>query len=221
MKRTMMKTIPLYALALCAFPTFAAPYVGVGYALGYAQQDQNIRFNEQPSSKLDPNLEDGITSLFAGYTLSPSWAIELGYRQYDLDDSHTANLGTVNQGGKDYYHSKEWDASVDAKQVYLAPVWRYQLSEKWQGQIKAGLTYTQYQASQSLDNELELITNDDIEINNRLEHQSKDHNQFGGLVSVGVAYQLMPQWFVGGDVQYQADSFAQVTAINIATRYRF
>lgn len=216
-----MKKILLAALVVCSFSAISAPYIGVEYGFGTTNHDVETKFKEGADIKLDPELEDGIFSGYIGYSINQTWAIEFGYSQFDLDDSHSKNLGIVTQGGKDYFHEKDWDASIKVKQFIVAPVFTYALNEKWLTKFKLGLTYTRYKIHSSLDDEFEWVLNDDVEKNQRLESYSDSSNEVGGLFSAGAEYQILPQLTLGANVKYQFDSFADTASVNVGTTYYF
>ncbi len=127
---------------------------------------------EEAECKCWEEQGDGITSVFVGYTFNDSWALELGYSQYELDDSRSNDLGVVSVNGQDYWQEMDWDSSIKAKQISFAPVYTYAMDDKWSLKFKAGVTYTQYESKAGKYEELELLINDDVEINNTLSHSS-------------------------------------------------
>lgn len=213
----MKKTILSVALAGLSLNVIAAPYVGIEYGIGSTSHDVQSNFKQDPNVKLDPALEDGILSGFVGYQLTPSWAVELGYSQYDLDGSRSFKHPYQNDGIE---RETEWDSSVKAKQFMLTPVYTFDLSDKWLTKVKAGLTYTQYDISNSKTYEEEHIVTD-VEQNRTLEHNSRSSNEIGGLVFVGAEYKVLPQLTLGANVKYQFDSFANTASFNIGSTYYF
>ncbi len=115
----------------------------------------------------------------------------------------------------------DWDSSITAKQVSLAPVFNYALSDKWTTKFKAGLTYTQYDAKVAHDQEYELVVNDDVEISNTLFHSSEKNNELGAMFSVGAEYQVLPKLTIGANAKYQLDSYANTASFNVGTTYYF
>lgn len=95
----MNKTL-LALLVTCSVSVSAAPYVGLEYGLGTTDHDLEPHFSAD-NVTLNPELEDGIFSGFVGYAFNDNWALELGYSQFDLDDSHSKNLGIKPVDGKD------------------------------------------------------------------------------------------------------------------------
>ncbi|MGF1725555.1 AcfA family outer membrane beta-barrel protein [Photobacterium nomapromontoriensis] len=207
-------------LLTCSFSATAAPYVGVEFGMGTSSSDFNSTFKAD-SVNLSPDLDDGIASAFIGYSFNESWALELGYSQYELSDGSSKYLGQKIIDGQAFHHEMDWDASIKAKQISLAPVFTYALSDKWTTKFKAGLTYTQYKASQGKSEELELITNDDIEMDKTLFHTSHKLNEVGALVSVGSEYEIFPHLTLGANVKYQIDSYSNTTSFNIGSTYYF
>lgn len=215
-----MKKILLPLLVTCSFSAAAAPYVGVEYGMGTTTHDFQPAFNAD-NVQLDPKQEDGIASGFVGYAFNDAWALELGYSQFELSDSHSKYLGMTTVNGQVYTHELDWDSSVDAKQISLLPVYTYELNEKWSAKLKAGLTYTQYKASAGKYEEFELVANDDIEHGKTLSHTSSTTDSVGALVSAGVEYRILSRLAIGANAKYQTDSFASTASFNIGTTYYF
>ncbi len=142
----------------------------------------------------------------------------MGYNQFDLD----ADLSRFVEFNPTTYvkTEEEWHAQVKAKQFTFAPVYTYALSEKWQAKFKAGLTYTQYDASGShyLEHDNELT---DVETITPKSSYSNSSNEFGGLLSVGTEYEVCPKLMFGVNIKYQFDNFANTTSFNIGSTYYF
>jgi len=216
----MMKKTLLAVLMVSPLSVMAAPYVGLEYGYGSVDHDFEPQFAAD-NVALNPELGEGITNIFIGYTFNESWALELGYSQYELDDSRSNDLGVISINGQDYWQEMDWDSSIKAKQISLAPVYTYAMDDKWSLKFKAGVTYTQYKSKAGKYEELELLTNDDVEINNTLSHRSQSTNEWGGVAAFGTEYKVWPQLTIGANVKYQVDSYANVTSFNLSTAYYF
>jgi len=213
----MNKTLLSLVLAGASFSAVSAPYIGLEYGFGSTSHDTQSNFTSSPVT-LEPSNEDGILSGFVGYSLTPSWAIEFGYSQFELDDDRSL---FVKYDPATYIKTEEeWNSKVKAKKFTLAPVYTYTLSEKWQAKFKAGLTYTQYgvSASHYLEHENELT---DVEAITPKSSYSNTSNEIGGLASVGTEYEVYSQLTVGANVKYQFDSFANTVSFNIGSTYYF
>jgi len=215
-----MKKILLTALIVSPLSAMAAPYVGVEYGYGSVDHDFEPQFAAD-NVALNPELDDGIASAFVGYAFNDSWSLELGYSQYELDDGRSNGLGVVSVNGQDYWQEMDWDSSIKAKQISLAPVYTYAMDDKWSLKFKAGVTYTQYKSKVGKYEELELLINDDVEINNTLSHRSQSTNEWGGMIAFGTEYKVLPQLSIGANVKYQVDSYANATSFNVLTAYYF
>lgn len=215
----MKKTI-LVALALNSLSVAAAPYVGLEYGFGSTDHDFETSF-QADGVNLNPELEDGILGGFVGYSINESWAIELGYSQFELDDERSKNLGIVDINGQMYQHEMEWDSSIKAKQITLAPVFSYAVNDKWTTKMKAGVTYTQYESTARKSEEHELVINDDVELNNTLFHRSEKNDEFGAMVSIGAEYEIASGFTVGANAKYQLDSYTNTASLNVSSTYYF
>lgn len=213
----MKKELLSLILTGTSFIAISAPYIGLEYGFGSTSHDTKSNFTSSPVT-FEPSNEDGILSGFVGYSLTPSWAIEFGYSQFELDDDRSL---FVKYDPLTYIKTEEeWNAKIKAKQFTLAPVYTYKLSEKWQAKFKAGLTYAQYDVSGShyLEHENELT---DVETITPKSSHSNSSNEIGGLASVGTEYEVYPQFTVGANVKYQFDSFANTASFNIGSTYYF
>ena len=215
-----MKKTALTILVASSFSVTAAPYVGLEYGFGATNHNFETSFKNE-GVNLNPKMKDGIFGGFVGYSINDTWALELGYHQFELEDSQSQPQGIANIGGQNYHEKLEWDSSVKAKQMSLAPVFNYALSEKWTAKAKAGLTYTQYESKASKSREYEHVFNDDIEMSKNLFHRSEKSNEFGAMVAVGAEYEIFPQLTVGANAKYQLDSYANTASINVGSTYYF
>ncbi|MEW2683558.1 AcfA family outer membrane beta-barrel protein [Vibrio cholerae] len=214
----MSKTLTALVLIGSSFSAISAPYIGLEY--GFASTNHNVQnqFTASPEVMLDPSNEDGILGGFVGYSLSPQWAIEFGYNQFDLDADRS--LFVKYDPATHVKTEEKWNSSVKAKQFTFAPVYTHTLSAKWRAKLKAGLTYSQYDVDGShyLENENQLT---DIEIITPKDSYSSSSTEIGGLISIGTEYEVYPQLTVGANVKYQFDSFANTTSFNIGSTYYF
>lgn len=215
-----MKKTLLAVLLISPISATAAPYIGLEYGFGSVDHDYEPQFSAD-NVTLNPDLEENFTGILVGYAFNDTWAIELGYQQYELEDSRSSNLGVVDRNGQNYTHEMDWDSSIKAKQFSLTPVYTFAMNGKWSLKLKAGVTYTEYKSNASKSEELELVTNDDVEINNSLSYQAASTKEWGGLVAVGTEYKVLPQLSVGANVKYQIDSFANAASLNVSTAYYF
>ncbi len=215
-----MKKTLVAMLVMGAFSVTASPYVGLELGYGVADHDEKTSFDAD-SISLEPELDSGIITGFVGYSLNDKWALEVGFSQYELEEDYTKPLGVKSIDGEPYIHTLDWDSSIKVKQFYLAPVYNYELSERWLLKFKAGVTYTQYDSSYGKYEEFELVANEDVEINNTLQYKSEDFNKVGAMASIGAEFKVLPQLTLGANAKIQADSFANTSSFNISTTYHF
>ncbi|MGD1463191.1 AcfA family outer membrane beta-barrel protein [Vibrio harveyi] len=213
-----MKKTVLTILAASSFSVAAAPYVGLEYGFGTTDHDFEPSF-QADGVNLNPELEDGIFGGFIGYSINDSWAVELGYNQFDLDDSRSRFDSFDSSTG--IKKEMEWDSSIKAKQITLAPVFNYTLNQKWSAKMKAGLTYTQYKAHEGkyLETENELTDHESsVAQGPVIKH---DTNEVGAILSIGAEYKIFPQLTIGANAKYQLDSYANTASINVGSTYYF
>jgi accessory colonization factor AcfA len=215
----MKKTLLATALMAASFSAISAPYIGVEYGIGSTSHNYQQHFIS-PSIKLDPSLDDGVLSGFIGYSLTPSWAVEFGYSQFDLNDDRSQYTGAGSDATGNYTTENEWNASIKAKQFSLAPVYTHVLNEKWLSKVKMGITYTQYDITNSTGWEKE-YHREDIEISGTNDSHSSSSNKLGGFISIGAEYKVIPQLTIGANAKYQIDSFANTASVNLGSTYYF
>ncbi|AMG32053.1 porin family protein [Grimontia hollisae] len=215
-----MKKLLLPLLITSSFSASAAPYIGLEYGIGHTNHNVEAHFL-QDNLVLKPDLDEGIFSGIVGYSFNDTWAIELGYSQYEPDDGRSQYLGVEKVNGQDYLTEHEWDASIKAKQLSLAPVYHYTLNDKWTAKFKAGLTYTEYKAQANKHKDYELVTNNDVEFSESLYHQSDKSKRVGAMLAAGAEYKVLPKLAIGSNVKYQFDSYADTLSLNIYTNYYF
>ncbi|MFM2587647.1 AcfA family outer membrane beta-barrel protein [Vibrio sp. TBV020] len=99
----MNKTLTPFVLASAlSNAVVASPYLGLEY--GYNSTDHDYKTNFAPDNVvLAPSSEDGVFNAFAGYSFNEKWALEFGYYQYDLDNSHSQYNGTVSFPSGNYH----------------------------------------------------------------------------------------------------------------------
>lgn len=197
---------------------FAAPYAGLEYGVTSMDSSYTTHFTRD-SVSLNPSEANDSFAGFIGYRFD-SLGFELGYKQYDADDSRSIHIYPSTQ--PDYSQEREWNADVDAKQLILKPVYFYNVNEKLLLKAGAGLTYTRYQYNASSHDEFEMIINDDIEYTvARGGAETASDNVFGGVASIGLEYGVIQNFTVGLSASYQLDSMASASSLSLTTSYYF
>lgn len=207
-----MKKI-FFCAALFTAPVFANPYIGIEYGLVHADHDFEPAVN---GKQLNPEPEDGVLGGYLGYKFNQNWGLELGYRQFDMDDSKGNE--TIASGIET---EQDWDADIKAKQFTLMPMYFHNFSDKWTMKVGAGVSYTQYDYSSGYSTEEEVIATDVDQNYSYTQGESGSSNEFGGIVSLGIDYNIMAGWAVGANAKYQVDSYANAATFNITTAYYF
>lgn len=199
--------------ALFAAPVFANPYIGLEYGMATTDHDFEPVVNGQ---QLNPESDEGMFGAFVGYQFNNNWGLELGYRQFDMDDSKSTE---VVEGGLE--KESEWDADISAKQFTLMPIYTHSFNDQWSLKAGAGITYTQYDFNSSYSYEEEVIATDVDQNYQRTAGPSGSSNEFGGIASIGVEYAIIPAFTVGANAKYQADSYANTATFSVMTAYYF
>lgn len=207
----MKKVIAL--AALFAAPAFANPYLGLEYGMLHTDHDFEPTVNGE---QLNPESNDAVLGGYLGYKFNDNWGLELGYRQFDMDDSK----GNETQDAT-YEYEQDWDADIKAKQFTLMPMYFHNFNDKWTMKAGAGVTYTQYDYSSSYKAEQEEHLTDIDTVTDYQKGPSGSSNEFGGIASIGIEYAIVSGFTVGANAKYQIDSYANAATFSLTTAYYF
>jgi len=211
----MKKTLLITSLFI-TLPAVSAPYIGLELGSTSLSGDVKDEFTNN-SFSLNPDTSETNLSAFVGYQFDKNWALELGYRQFELEDS----LSTDTLISETVYAEEEWEESVEVKQISLMPVYSYPLNEKWNLKGGLGVTYTQYEQSSEYSYEEETIYDQDVAGSETSQSTSAKQHQWGGIASVGVEYNIATNLSIGASAKYHVDSYADSLSLNISTTYSF
>lgn len=207
----MKKVIAL--VALFAAPVFANPYLGLEYGILHTDHDFEPTVNGE---QLNPESDDAILGGYLGYKFNDQWGLELGYRQFDIDDSKGSE--TISNGIET---EQDWDADIKAKQFTLMPMYFHNFNDKWTMKVGAGVSYTQYDYSSGYSYEEEVIATDVDQNHSHIKGESGSSNEFGGIASIGIEYAIVSGFTVGANAKYQIDSYANAATFSLTTAYYF
>ena len=211
-----MKQLLLATSLLIALPAISAPYAGL--ELGAPSVNGDIENTGGGSdTSLNPEVSDAVLAAFVGYQFNKSWGVELGYRQFELEDS----LSTDTVVSATEYLEEEWEENVQVKQLFLMPTYTYHLNDKWKLKSAVGVTYTQYEQSTEYSTELENIYDNDLLEYETSVSQKSEQEQWGGIASVGVEYNIVSNLSIGASAKYTVDSYAEAFSVNISAVYSF
>ncbi len=208
----------LVALMLSS-SAFAAPYVGLEYGVTSMDSKYTTNFTGDAVS-LNPNETNDSFGGFIGYRFD-SIGFELGYKQYDADDSRSQHKGFTGAFPNMIEQEREWNADLDAKQLTFKPVYFYNVNEKLQLKTGLGLTYTQYEYKSSSYDEFEMMING-MEYNvPRNGGEVRKDNVFGAIASIGIEYKVIQDLAIGASASYQLDSMASASSFMLTSAYYF
>jgi accessory colonization factor AcfA len=216
----MKNNLCLVALILSS-SAFAAPYVGLEYGVTSMDSKYTTNFTGDAVS-LNPNEASDSFGGFIGYRFD-SVGLELGYKQYDADDSRSQHKGFTGSYPNqiEIEQEREWNADVNAKQLTFKPVYFYNVSEKLQLKTGLGLTYTQYKFDSSANTEYENDLTDHEYTQDNTAGNSKSESVFGGIASVGIEYMVIPNLALGASASYQVDNIANSSSFMLSSAYYF
>ena len=214
----MKNNLCLVALMLSS-SAFAAPYVGLEYGVTSMDSKYTTNFTGDAVS-LNPNEASDSFGGFIGYRFD-SVGLELGYKQYDADDSRSQHKGFTGSYPNQIEQEREWNADVNAKQLTFKPVYFYNVSEKLQLKTGLGLTYTQYEYKSSTHDEFENTFDDTERYEPRNGGEVRKDNVFGAIASVGLEYKVIQNLAVGASASYQLDSMANTSSFMVTSAYYF
>ncbi|MUK71137.1 AcfA family outer membrane beta-barrel protein [Aliivibrio fischeri] len=211
-----MKKYLFLLMAATSTATIAAPYVGLEYGLTNMSHDYSTTFSNDNVS-LTPDDSSSAFGGFVGYRFN-EFGLELGYKKFESDDSRSQMLVSDKPG---YTKEREWDADLDATQFTFKPVYFYNINDKVQLKTGLGLTYTQYKFDSSANTEYENDLTDHEFTQDYVAGDSKSESVFGGIVSVGIEYMVIPNLALGASASYQVDSVANSTSFMLSSAYYF
>jgi len=211
-----MKKLLLATSLFISLPVVSAPYIGLELGTMSVGGDVQDEFTGN-SLDLNSDTSDTTISAFVGYQFNKQWALELGYRQFELEDS----LSVDTYLSDTVYSEEEWEASVEAKQIFLMPIYSYHLNDQWTLKGGVGVTYTKYEQSTEYSYEEETIYDEDVIGSETSQSERAKQQQWGGVASVGVEYNITSNLSVGTSAKYHVDSYADSLSLNISTVYSF
>lgn len=198
----------LFAMSTAAL---ADPYVGIGYQAGTARVERNSLRNPVVDGRtLDQSDHESASSarIVAGLRFSDRWALELTAQRPSLETSIEERVvGT----GDD----EEWESSVDATHVTLAPVYLHKLSDRVELRATAGLLYGDYSFKRT--HTLDVDNGPDQDISRVKDSDSK----VGATIGLGVAYTTPWQFDVVAEATHQRTRLLSSSALSLTAVYRF
>ncbi|MEZ8862914.1 AcfA family outer membrane beta-barrel protein [Vibrio sp. 10N.247.311.51] len=200
-------------VALFTAPVFSGPYLGLEYGLTYSDHDFEPVIN---GKQLNPESDGAVLGGFIGYKFENSWAVELGYSQFELDDSYSIETQDAS-----YEYEKDWDADIEAKQFTLIPMYFHDLNEKWSMKGGIGLSYTKYEYGSSYKAEQEEHISGIEQVTDYQKGPTGSSHELGGIASIGIDYTLMSNLTFGASAKYQIDNYANTATFNLMTAYYF
>ena len=211
-----MKKLLLATSLFIALPAVSAPYIGLEFGTAFVSGDIENEFDSS-NVNLNPDSSDTSIAAFVGYQFNKNWGLELGYRQFELEDSFSRETFASDT----VYLEEEWEESIEAQQLSLMPIYSYHLNEKWKLKGGVGVAYTQYEQHAEYSTEKETIFDEDIPGSETSLSSKRDQQQWGGIAMVGVEYNILSNLSVGAAAKYHADSYAESLSLNISTAYSF
>lgn len=205
----MYKRLIATGLLLSSTAVLAEPYVGIGYQGGAARAEQNaLRHPVVDGRAIDASDRDwgGGLKLLAGYRLSDSWAVELSYHETDLEAGFEQRAPMQDE---------EWESSIEATHLTLAPVYLHPLRDGLELRATAGLLYGDYDLRQS--HVIDVENGPD----QLLSRQSRSRSRLGGVVGIGMA--VATPWKVEllAEIQHQRTSVLSESSAALSAVYRF
>ena len=199
-----MKKILLVTSLLTAFPAVSSPYIGL--ELGSPFVNGDIESEVAASNvNLNPVESDAIFSVFVGYQFNKSWGMELGYRQFELEDS----LSTDTFIDETEYLEEEWEVNINAKQLSLMPTYSYHFNDKWKLKGGVGVTYTQYEQSSEYSTELENIYDEDILDSETSLSERSEQEQWCGFLRVKMMVMNLLRRYILNRIDYKLPTYTR------------
>ncbi|KXF83221.1 AcfA family outer membrane beta-barrel protein [Enterovibrio coralii] len=197
----------------------AQPYVSLGYGYNALSHDNSVAFSD--GTTLTPDSSDNIWAGTLGYRFDNNFGVELGYRQFDANDSRSKVISVVNNTQTE----DEWDADLKAKQFVVMPVYFHDVTDKLRVKGGVGLTYTTYKTTGSVSRETE---NEVTDTESSISHPSisvsngqKTENSVGMALNLGTEYEVYDGLYLGANAGFQFDDVANNTQLLGTVAYYF
>lgn len=226
----MKKYLP-FALLLASPTLLAQPYISLGLGTAELDHDEDVIFSD--NTKLTPDSNEGAFQLTLGKRFE-RFGVEVSYRRFEGEDSRGLDGFVTDPAGRpagyptgNYEHEQDWDAKLKAQQFAVRGVYFHDLSDRLTLKAGAGVTYTDYELSSSWSEEYELdvLNGPDYEYGSTLESSKTSDDAWGGLVSVGVDYavlpQLAPNLTLGLEASVAADKYSTTSALYANLGWKF
>lgn len=205
------KLIAAAGLLAMSTAAFADPYVGIGYQVGSARVEKDSLRNPVVDGRtLDQSGRESASSarIVAGFRFSDRWALEVTAQQPSLETSIEERVvGT----GDD----EEWESTVGATHITLAPVYLHRLSDRVELRATAGLLYGDYSFKRT--HTLDVDNGPDQDISRVKDTDSK----LGATIGVGAAYTTPWQFDLVAEATHQRTNLVSNSALSLTAVYRF
>jgi|SRR5690606_6416090 len=207
----MYKKLVTAGLITASSAALSGPYLGIGYEAGATRVEQDSLRNPVVDGRtLDQSDHEyaGGARLLAGFQFSDRWALELTAGRPSLETGIEERIAGT---GDD----EEWESSVDATHVTLAPVYLHRLSPRTELRFTAGLLVGDYDIRRShgidVDNGADQV----------LARTSASESKLGATIGAGAAFQTPWKFEVLGEVLHQRTRVLAHSAVAVSVLYRF
>jgi accessory colonization factor AcfA len=205
----MHKTLTAASLLLASSATFAGPYLGLGVQSGQVRiEDSDLRDPVIDGQAIDSDSKwSSSARLLAGYRFSENWALEFTFGRAVIEDGIETRIDASRQ--------EEWESEIKANQFSLAPVYSHRLGQATTLRFTAGLLFGDYDLQQ-----LHAFDVDDAP-DVTVSRVRSSESTAGGLVGLGLTYQLPWKVELVTEVQHQRTRLLSNTAVTASAVYRF
>ncbi|WP_028305116.1 AcfA family outer membrane beta-barrel protein [Oceanospirillum maris] len=217
----MKKYLPL-VLLLTSPTLLAEPYMQLGMGLIELDHDEDVLFSD--GTALTPDSQESAFQITVGKRYE-KFGVEVSYRRFEGDDSKDVSMysnlpalpsGVV--GGTPNEYEEDWDSSLKAQQLALKGIYFHDLNEQITLKGGLGLTYTDYELKSSHTQSWEEDkAGPDWEYDNVISHDKASDTAWGGIVSLGADYVLMPETApnltLGVEGSVAIDEYSTVSAL--------
>lgn len=194
----------------------AQPYAtgGVGISLMNTDKSATIDHPNLAPITLSPS-ENGVSfTVGAGYRFENGLGFEFAYTRLDTE-SFDADRYNVNQNQVLASTEVEYSTGLTGNSFAFKPVYFYNLNEKLVLKASAGLTVTDYTFKAGYEEE-QVVT--EVEGHH---FTNESEVAVGGIVGLGVQYNVWNGITLGAEATYQYDSVASAANIQGTLGYQF
>lgn len=193
-----MRKYLAFTLLIASPAAFSQTYLQLG--MGMIELDHETETVFSDNTRLKPDSGESALQITLGQRYE-AFGFEVSYSQYKGDASkewetytHIPALPLGITGGLPNEYEEEWNSSLKAQQFSVKGMYFYDLNARLTLKGGLGLTYTDYELNSSHTQSWEEDkVGPDWEYDYLVSHNKTTETAWGGIISLGANYTLIPQ----------------------------